>query len=32
MALTEITGAAAHDIGVDAYLYFYPLISVDITR
>ena len=23
---------AARAIGVDAYLYFYPLISVDITR
>jgi hypothetical protein len=22
----------AHDIGVDAYLYFYPLLSMDITR
>src|SRR5271168_1436485 len=27
-----ITEEAAHAIGVDAYLYFYPLISVDITR
>lgn len=32
MAFTEIAAEAAHDIGVDAYLYFYPLISVDITR
>ena len=29
---TDLTEQAAHDIGVDAYLYFYPLISVDITR
>ena len=29
---TDLTDQAAHDIGVDAYLYFYPLISVDITR
>ena len=27
-----ITEQEAHAIGVDAYLYFYPLISVDITR
>jgi hypothetical protein len=27
-----ITEEVAHAIGVDAYLYFYPLISVDITR
>ena len=27
-----ITEEAACAIGVDAYLYFYPLISVDITR
>jgi hypothetical protein len=27
-----ITDEAAHAIAVDAYLYFYPLISVDITR
>ena len=27
-----ITEEAARAIGVDAYLYFYPLISVDITR
>jgi hypothetical protein len=31
-AQAELTAEAAHDIGVDAYLYFYPLISVDITR
>ena len=27
-----ITKEEAHAIGVDAYLYFYPLISFDITR
>jgi hypothetical protein len=27
-----ITEREAHDIGVNAYLYFYPLISYDITR
>jgi len=27
-----ITEQAAHDIGVQAYLYFYPLVTVDITR
>ena len=27
-----ITEEAAHAIGVDAYLYFYPLTSMDITR
>lgn len=27
-----ITEEAAHAIGVDAYVYFYPLLSMDITR
>ena len=31
-ASPAITEEAAHAIAVDAYLYFYPLISVDITR
>lgn len=29
---SPITEQEARDIGIDAYLYFYPLISVDITR
>ncbi|HTU53862.1 MAG TPA: DUF1254 domain-containing protein [Acetobacteraceae bacterium] len=29
---SAITGQEAHAIGVDAYLYFYSLISADITR
>ena len=31
-AQSAITEEAAHAIAVDAYLYFYPLISMDITR
>jgi hypothetical protein len=31
-AETPITEQEAHAIGVNAYLYFYPLVSVDITR
>ena len=31
-AQSAITEEAARAIGVDAYLYFYPLISMDITR
>jgi hypothetical protein len=31
-AATPITEQEAHAIGVDAYLYFYPLLSTDITR
>src|SRR3954471_18354483 len=27
-----IAEEAAHAIGVDAYLYFYPLVTMDITR
>jgi hypothetical protein len=27
-----ITEQEAHDIGIDAYIYFYPLLSMDITR
>ncbi len=29
---SEITKEEAHQIGVDAYLYFYPLITMDLTR
>jgi hypothetical protein len=31
-AQTALTEREAHAIGVNAYLYFYPLVSVDITR
>ena len=31
-AQSPITEEAAHAIGVNAYLYFYPLISADVTR
>ena len=31
-AEATITQQEAHDIGVDAYLYFYPLVTMDLTR
>jgi hypothetical protein len=31
-AQPKITAEEAHSIGVDAYIYFYPLLSMDITR
>lgn len=32
LAQSKITPEEAHAIGVDAYLYFYPLLTMDITR
>ncbi|WP_085716704.1 DUF1254 domain-containing protein [Pseudomonas sp. B28(2017)] len=31
-AQSKITAEEAHAIGVDAYIYFYPLLTMDITR
>ena len=31
-AQSQITAEEAHAIGVDAYVYFYPLLTMDITR
>lgn len=31
-AQSKVTAEEAHAIGVDAYLYFYPLLTTDITR
>nr|WP_228382979.1 hypothetical protein [Synechococcus elongatus] len=31
-AQAQISEQAARTIGVDAYLYFYPLVTMDITR
>ncbi|KJZ65317.1 DUF1254 domain-containing protein [Pseudomonas fluorescens] len=31
-AQSKVTAEEAHAIGVDAYLYFYPLLTMDITR
>ena len=28
----DITEEKAHGIGVDAYVYFYPLVTMDVTR
>ncbi len=28
----KISQQEAHEIGIDAYIYFYPLISMDLTR
>src|SRR5689334_2215963 len=32
LAQTAISEQEAHAIGVDAYLYFYPLMTMDLTR
>src|SRR6185437_3524404 len=32
LAQTSITEQEAHAIAVDAYVYFYPLLSMDVTR
>jgi len=32
MTLPALTNEQAHAIGLDAYVYFYPLITMDITR
>ena len=31
-AQAKMTAEEAHAIGVDAYVYFYPLLTMDITR
>lgn len=31
-AQASITEQKAHDVGVNAYLYFYPLVTMDVTR
>jgi hypothetical protein len=31
-SVPALTEEQAHAIGVDAYIYFYPLISMDLTR
>lgn len=32
LAAEPITEQEAHAIGIDAYLYFYPLVMMDLTR